>query len=81
MPMAAGALFRLLILHFDHDAHKPPIGSFGDPCADHLAFETQVFRYVDPSEFGNPEAVIAQLELIVGKVEAQFAALLFVFKA
>src|SRR5260370_29663211 len=51
---------------------KPPIRRFRDPCACHAAFETQILRHVVPSEFGDPDAMIAQLELIVGKVEARF---------
>src|SRR5215469_4764739 len=68
------------IWNFNRKAHKPPIRRFRDPCACHLAFETQILRHVDPSELGYPKAMIAQLELIVREIEAGFASL-FAFEA
>src|SRR5690242_15550234 len=60
---------------FHGEAHKPPIRCFRDPCACHLAFETQILRHVDPAELGYPKAMIAQVELIVREIEAGFASL------
>ena len=62
--------------NFNRETHKPPVRRFRDPCACHLPFEAKILRQIDPSELGNPDAMIAQLELIVGKVEARFAVLL-----
>src|SRR2546421_4402970 len=68
------------IRDFDLDGHKPPVRRFGDPCAHHLAFETQILCHVDPSQLGYPDAMIAQLTLIIGEIEARFTSLL-AFKA
>ena len=64
------------IWNFNCETHKPPVSRFRDPCACHLPFEAKILRQIDPSELGNPDAMIAQLELIVGEIEAGFASLL-----
>src|SRR5258708_34360721 len=66
------ALFRLLIWHFDHDAHKPPLAGLCNACTGDLPLEAQGLRQIDPSELGNPKAMIAKLELIVCKVKGRF---------
>ena len=40
-----------------------------------LPCETQILRHVDPAELGNPDAMITELKLIVGEIEARFASL------
>src|ERR1700694_3829158 len=75
-----GFVHRNRIRDFDLDGHKPPVRRFGDPCAHYLALETQILCQVDPSQLGYPDAMIAQLQLIVGEIEACFTSLL-AFKA
>jgi hypothetical protein len=53
----------------------PPNRCFGDPCADHLAFETQILRQIHPSQFGYPDAMVTQFALIVCEIETGFTAL------
>src|SRR2546423_14613126 len=77
---SGGFVHRTRIRDFDLDGHKPPVRRFGNPCAHHLAFETQILGHVDPSKLGYPDAMIAQLKLIVGEIEARFTSLL-AFKA
>ena len=69
-----------IIRNFDRETHKPPVRRFGDPSACHLAFEAQILRHIDPSELGDPDAMITQLALIIGKIETRFASL-FAFEA
>ena len=55
---------------------QPPVRRFRDPGPRHAAFETQILCHVDPAQLGNPDAMITQLELIIGEIEAGFASLL-----
>ena len=64
------------IRHFHLDGHTPPVRRFRDPGPRHAAGETQILCHVDPAQLGNPDAMITQLELIIGEIEAGFAALL-----
>src|SRR6266699_4909265 len=64
------------IWEFNGETHKPPVRRFRDSCACHLAFEAQVLRHIHPSEFGDPDAMIPKLDLIIGKVETGLASLL-----
>src|SRR5712691_4494336 len=64
------------IRDFDGNTDEPPICRARHTCSCHLAFEAQVLCHIHPAELGNPDAMIAQLELIVGKVKACFASLL-----
>src|SRR6266446_2298170 len=59
----------LRLWKFDGNACKPPIGDFGDTCACHLPVEAKVLCHIHPSQFGYPETMITQLELIIGKIE------------
>ena len=68
-------LHRNLIRDFDLDTHEPPIRYFGDPCPSDRALKSEILCHIDPAELGNPEAMISQRELIVGQIEAWFAAL------
>jgi hypothetical protein len=63
-------------LHWDDirdfylDGYKPPVRRFGDACTCYLAGEAQIFCHIHPSQFGDPDAMIAQLALIVGKTRS-----------
>jgi hypothetical protein len=50
----------------------PPVAGFGNACTGDLPLQAQVLREIDPSELGNPQTMIAKLELIVGKVKGWF---------
>src|SRR5215472_675036 len=58
------------------DGHKPPVRCFRDPSACQLACEAQILCHIHPAELGDPDSVITQFELIIGKIEARFASLL-----
>ena len=76
MPIAAGLCHRDGIRKFHLDGHTPPIRCLGDARACHLAFEAQVLCHIHPAELGNPDAMIPQFELVIGKIEARLASLL-----
>ena len=62
---------RVRQLHLD--GNKPPIGRFGHACPQDLTLKAQVFRQIDPSQFGYPETMITDLKLIVGQIKTGFA--------
>jgi hypothetical protein len=66
-------LHRDGIRDLDLDGNTPPIRCFGDACPFHTAHKPELLSQIDPSEPGDPHAMIPQLELIVGKVKGGFA--------
>lgn len=68
------SLIRWLLGNIDRDADEPPIGSFRHPCATGFPLEAQILGYINPSKCGDPDAMIAQFHLIIGRIKAGFAA-------
>lgn len=64
------------IREFHLDGDKPPVCRFGNPCACHLPFETEILGHIHPSKSRYPEALITQFQLIVGQIKARLTALL-----
>ncbi|EFH88666.1 hypothetical protein Krac_10149 [Ktedonobacter racemifer DSM 44963] len=69
-------LHRYLLREFDLDAHEPPICCSGDACTENFSLKAEILGHIDPSELWNPEAMISDLELVVGEIEARLAAFL-----
>src|SRR5258708_20051609 len=62
------ALFRLLIWHFDHDAHKPPLAGLCNACTGDLPLEAQGLPQIAPPHLRNPKPMIPKLKFIFCKL-------------
>ncbi|GHO50313.1 hypothetical protein KSX_84760 [Ktedonospora formicarum] len=69
-------LHRVRVREFDLDGNKPPLGGSGDACPEDSSLKAQMLGHIDPSELGHPEAMISDLALVVGEIEARLAAFL-----
>jgi hypothetical protein len=75
IPIAAGLFSAMGSGTSSLVGHKPPIRRLRNPRPHDLAVEAQFLRHIHPPEFGDPDAMIPQLELIVGQIKAGLTAL------
>src|SRR5258708_24468292 len=64
------------IRQFDLNGDKPPLRCFGDPRPRYLTVKAELLGHIHPAELRDPDAVISEFKLIIGEIEARFAALL-----
>src|SRR5215469_2596140 len=64
------------IRQFHLETHKPPLRCLGDACACDLARKPKILGHIHPSQFRYPDAMITEVQLIIGQREAWLASFL-----